>query len=167
MHAMHGPPVDHQNDVGQLLVSSSGNHVVVGDLLPGMASWNAEVMAAAAGYGFLFAAASSIVLSQQFHAWAHSKKSKLPWIVLQLQDAGLLVSRREHGIHHRPPYEGRYAIVSGIWNRYLDENKVMYRLEKRIYQIWGVAPRSWLPTDTSWLEELRDGEEEEKEEEVK
>ena len=38
-----------------------------------------------------------------------------------LQDAGVLVSRRAHGAHHRAPFEGNYCIVSGIWNPVLDQ----------------------------------------------
>ncbi len=38
-----------------------------------------------------------------------------------VQDAGVLVSRRAHGAHHRAPFEGNYCIVSGIWNPVLDQ----------------------------------------------
>ena len=34
------------------------------------------------------------VLSQQFHAWSHGKKSELPEAVLALQDSGVLISRK-------------------------------------------------------------------------
>ena len=54
---------------------------------------------------------SMIVLSQQFHAWSHMKKSQLPEIVVKLQDLGVLISRKGHGAHHRPPFEGNYCIV--------------------------------------------------------
>lgn len=69
--------------------------------------------------GFVGMASGCIMFSQQFHAWAHGTKSKLPPIVVALQDAGILVSRG-----HRAPYNNNYCIVSGIWNEFLDQHKV-------------------------------------------
>ena len=86
---------------------------------------------------------SMIVLSQQFHAWSHMKKSQLPEIVVKLQDLGVLISRKGHGAHHRPPFEGNYCIVSGWWNPIMDDNKVFNKMEKVVYEATGVAPRSW------------------------
>ena len=37
-----------------------------------------------------------------------------------LQDAGVLISRKAHGAHHKAPFEGNYCIVSGWWNPILD-----------------------------------------------
>ena len=37
-----------------------------------------------------------------------------------VQDAGILVSRKVHGAHHKAPFEGNYCIVSGFWNPILD-----------------------------------------------
>ncbi len=37
------------------------------------------------------------------------------------QGAGLLISRKAHGAHHRAPFEGNYCIVSGFWNKVLDQ----------------------------------------------
>ena len=65
---------------------------------------------------FLFLAC----MSQQFHAWSHMKASQLPSVVVAAQDAGLLISRRAHGAHHRSPFNCNYAIVSGVWNAALD-----------------------------------------------
>ena len=39
---------------------------------------------------------------------------------LPLQDAGVLISRKAHGAHHKAPFEGNYCIVSGWWNPVLD-----------------------------------------------
>jgi ubiquitin-conjugating enzyme E2 variant len=84
-----------------------------------------------------------IVLSQQFHAWSHMKKSQLPELVVRAQDAGLFISRKNHGGHHRPPFRGNYCIVSGWWNELLDGSGFFTRLEKTIYAATGVAPRCW------------------------
>ena len=84
-----------------------------------------------------------IVLSQQFHAWSHMKKSELPQAVLAAQDLGLLIRRRDHGQHHKAPFEGKYCIVSGAWNPVLDDSGFFRKLEMVIFKATGVAPRCW------------------------
>ena len=84
-----------------------------------------------------------VVLSQQFHAWSHMKKSELPAIVLKAQEMGVFVARRDHGQHHKAPFEGHYCIVSGYWNPILDDSGFFRKLEKFIYKQTGVAPRCW------------------------
>ncbi|KAJ4726096.1 fatty acid desaturase 4, chloroplastic-like [Melia azedarach] len=70
-------------------------------------------------HGFVCMCAGCIMFSQQFHAWAHGTKSKLPPLVVALQDVGVLVSRSQHAAHHRPPYNNNYCIVK-------QENKFIY-----------------------------------------
>ena len=94
-----------------------------------------------------------IMFSQQFHAWAHGTKSKLPPLVVALQDAGLLVSRSQHAAHHREPYNSNYCIVSGVWNEFLDKSKFFEALEMALYFKLGVRPRSWSEPSTDWIEE--------------
>ena len=86
---------------------------------------------------------SLIVLSQQFHAWSHMKKSELPSTVLKAQDMGLLIGRRDHGQHHKSPFASNYSIVSGWWNPILDGNGFYRKLEQVIYDTTGVPPRCW------------------------
>ena len=83
------------------------------------------------------------LFSQQFHCWSHTKKSELPALVLAAQDAGLIISRKAHGAHHKPPFKGNYCIVSGWWNEVFDGTGFFYALEKKIYDATGVAPRCW------------------------
>lgn len=94
-----------------------------------------------------------IMFSQQFHAWSHSTKSKLPPIVVALQDLGVLVSRTQHADHHRSPYNCNYCIVSGIWNKILDESKVFEVLEMVLFFQLGLRPRSWSEPSLEWIEE--------------
>ncbi|CAI0379932.1 unnamed protein product [Linum tenue] len=103
--------------------------------------------------GFVGMFSGCIMFSQQFHAWAHSTKSKLPAAVVALQDAGVLVSRGQHADHHRPPYNNNYCIVSGIWNDLLDRNKVLEVLEMVVYFKLGVKPRSWSDPNSAWTED--------------
>ncbi|CAA6671959.1 unnamed protein product [Spirodela intermedia] len=113
------------------------------DLFPG----NAAVHAFAAVF------AGCIMFSQQFHAWAHGTKSRLPAAVVALQDAGVLISRHQHAAHHRAPYNGNYCIVSGVWNEFLDGYKVFEAMEMVIFFKSGVRPRSWSEPESAWKEE--------------
>ncbi|KAF8775086.1 hypothetical protein HU200_005138 [Digitaria exilis] len=108
--------------------------------------------APAAAHAFAGAFAACVVLSQQFHAWAHEKRGRLPPGVEALQDAGVLVSRAQHAAHHRRPYDSNYCIVSGMWNGVLDRYKVFEALEMVVFFRTGVRPRSWDETDASWME---------------
>ncbi|KAK7267778.1 hypothetical protein RIF29_20457 [Crotalaria pallida] len=98
--------------------------------------------------------AGCIMFSQQFHAWAHGTKSRLPALVVALQEAGVLVSRSQHGAHHRPPYNNNYCIVSGVWNEFLDKHKVFEAMEMILYFKLGVRPRSWSEPTSEWLEDI-------------
>nr|GMC51774.1 fatty acid desaturase 4, chloroplastic [Ipomoea batatas] len=104
-------------------------------------------------HGFVGVCSGCIMFSQQFHAWAHGTKSKLPPLVVALQDAGILVSRSQHAAHHRPPYNNNYCIVSGAWNAVLDELKIFEALELVLFFRLGVRPRSWSEPDSEWTEE--------------
>ncbi|XP_071694935.1 fatty acid desaturase 4, chloroplastic-like [Rutidosis leptorrhynchoides] len=106
--------------------------------------------------GFVGTTSGCIMFSQQFHAWAHGTKSKLPPVVVALQDAGVLVSRSQHGAHHRSPYNNNYCIVSGVWNGVLDDNKVFEALELVLFFKFGLRPRSWSEPDSDWTEEAED-----------
>lgn len=76
-----------------------------------------------------------VCMSQQFHAWAHMRRSELHPAVLALMDAGLLISCKAHGAHHRQPYEGDYCIVSGMWNGVLDQSGFFRGLEKIVQKV--------------------------------
>ncbi|XP_071907535.1 fatty acid desaturase 4, chloroplastic-like [Coffea arabica] len=104
-------------------------------------------------HGFVSVCSGCIMFSQQFHAWAHTTKSKLHPLVVALQDAGVLVSRSMHGAHHRPPYDSNYCIVSGVWNELLDTYKVFEALEMVLFFKLGVKPRSWSEPSSNWTEE--------------
>ncbi|XP_057975863.1 fatty acid desaturase 4, chloroplastic [Malania oleifera] len=102
---------------------------------------------------FVCVCSGCIMLSQQFHSWAHSTKRRLPPFVAALQDAGLLVSRVHHAAHHRPPYNNNYCIVSGVWNQFLDKQKVFEAMEMVVFFKLGVRPRSWGEPCLEWTQE--------------
>lgn len=93
-----------------------------------------------------------VCMSQQFHAWSHMKKSELPAIVLALQGAGLLISRKAHGAHHLAPFEGNYCIVSGLWNPLLDGTQFFRHLERALHKATGAEPRCWHEPQAGWEE---------------
>lgn len=82
-----------------------------------------------------------IVASQELHKQAHMQRPD-PY-ARWLQDRGLAISRREHGLHHSAPYDGHYCIVSGLWNPLLDNTNFFRRLEAFIYRTNGVEPITW------------------------
>ncbi|KAL3821035.1 hypothetical protein ACJIZ3_006940 [Penstemon smallii] len=103
--------------------------------------------------GFVGMCSGCIMFSQQFHAWAHMTKSRLPPMVVKLQDGGVLVSRLQHAEHHRAPYNNNYCIVSGVWNEVLDGLSFFEALEMVIYFKFGVRPRSWTEPNSDWTED--------------
>ena len=64
-----------------------------------------------------------------------------------VQEAGILISRRAHGAHHKAPFEGNYCIVSGLWNEVLDQQGsdqgFFRKLERLVAARTGVEPRCW------------------------
>ncbi|KAL6553410.1 hypothetical protein OROGR_007252 [Orobanche gracilis] len=92
------------------------------------------------------------IFSQQFHAWAHTPRRKLPALVAALQDAGILLAPSQHAAHHRPPYDNNYCIVSGVWNEFLDRSKFFLGLEMVFDRIFGYRPRSWSEPKPEWAQ---------------
>ncbi|KAL5972684.1 Fatty acid desaturase 4, chloroplastic [Asimina triloba] len=107
----------------------------------------------AAAHMFVAVCSGCIMFSQQFHAWAHGTKSRLPALVVALQDAGVLISRAKHAAHHRPPYDNNYCIVSGVWNEVLDGVKLFEAMEMVVFFKFGVRPRSWTEPNEEWMED--------------
>jgi hypothetical protein len=83
------------------------------------------------------------ILSQEFHKWSHMTKTQLNPFILALQNYGVTVDRISHANHHVAPYDGNYCIVSGFWNKMLDQSGVLRRIEKIIYDHNGVESNAW------------------------
>ncbi|GKU89182.1 hypothetical protein SLEP1_g3352 [Rubroshorea leprosula] len=75
-------------------------------------------------HGFVALCLGCIMFSQQFHAWAHGTKGKLPPLVVALQDVALL-----------------------------DQHKVFEALEMVLFFKLGVRPRSWSEPSAEWTED--------------
>uniref|UniRef100_J3MLQ3 Lipid desaturase domain-containing protein n=1 Tax=Oryza brachyantha TaxID=4533 RepID=J3MLQ3_ORYBR len=64
-----------------------------------------------------------VVLSQQFHSWAHENPHMHPRRRGAVGHRRARVARPAH-VHHWTPYNNNYCIVSGVWNELLDRHTV-------------------------------------------
>ncbi|XP_068667795.1 fatty acid desaturase 4, chloroplastic-like [Aristolochia californica] len=103
-------------------------------------------------HSFLGVYGGFTTFSAQFHEWAHRPKSRVPPLVIVLQEMGLLLSPRKHAKHHRPPHEGSYCTISGLSNEFLDNFRVFRGMEMILFSLFGARPRSWIKdSETSSL----------------
>lgn len=91
---------------------------------------------------FTFFCANEI-MSQELHKWSHMTKGQCSPIINWLQKSGITVGRTPHALHHMAPYDGNYCIISGIWNKPLDESGIFRWMEHQIYKINGVESNAW------------------------
>ena len=61
----------------------------------------------------------------------------VPPVMKFLQDKGIVLSRKEHGLHHKDPFEGHYCILTGTCNEFLDTSNFFRYLEKVVFQLTG------------------------------
>lgn len=81
------------------------------------------------------------MLSQEFHKYSHMKTP--PKFVKFLQNRGIILSRKEHGLHHTAPFEGHYCILTGICNPALDGTNFFRHLERLVFNLTGNEPNTW------------------------
>ena len=77
--------------------------------------------------------------TNQIHQWAHMPSP--PWLVRLLQDAGLILGRADHALHHDCPYHTHYCITTGWCNRALEALGFFRRLERLVTRMTGALPR--------------------------
>ena len=123
--------------------TGKGLAVVLGLFSLGMASGYEPSMITETA---LVAFSLGILNAQNFHRWTHAPKDTVPRWVKWMQDHGLAVSREEHLRHHRAPHEGNYCLVTGMWNKLLDDSKVARWAEKMAFQLsrGNVRPTTWI-----------------------
>jgi hypothetical protein len=81
------------------------------------------------------------LVSQELHKYSHM--TQLPPVVKFLQDRGVILSRKEHGRHHKDPFEAHYCILTGQCNEFLDNSNFFRSLEKVVYNLTGNRPITW------------------------
>lgn len=86
-----------------------------------------EPMNATATLQFIFCIALLLFLglTNQFHKWAHA--SNAPRFVRWLQAQGLILSRRQHALHHRR-YTDHFCITTGWNNGWLAKTQLLQRM---------------------------------------
>lgn len=77
------------------------------------------------------------VLAQLCHRWTHIRA---PWPARVAQRLHLLVSPREHALHHRSPFESRFAVITG-WSNPVCDGLGLPRLLDRLMAALGYEKR--------------------------
>ena len=75
------------------------------------------------------------MISQELHKFSHMRST--PKGIKIFQDMGLILSKKEHGLHHTAPFEGHYCILTGICNSFLDDSKFFRHLENIVFKLSG------------------------------
>lgn len=69
-----------------------------------------------------------LVLTNQFHKWAHLDE-RPAWLEF-LQQKRFVLEPNHHNVHHTPPYESYYCITTGWLNPFLFKIDFFTRMEK-------------------------------------
>lgn len=84
------------------------------------------------------------MISQELHKFSHMRST--PKTIKIFQDMGIILSKKEHGLHHTSPFEGHYCILTGICNSVLDDSKFFRHLENVVFRLTGkIAHKITLP----------------------
>jgi hypothetical protein len=75
------------------------------------------------------------MISQELHKFSHMRST--PKNIKILQDMGIILSKKEHGLHHNSPFEGHYCILTGVCNSFLDDSKFFRHLENIVFKLTG------------------------------
>jgi len=81
------------------------------------------------------------LISQEFHKYSHMRST--PPLAKKLQEMGIILSKKEHGLHHTSPFEGHYCILTGVCNPLLDKTHFFRHLERFFFAITGNTPNTW------------------------
>lgn len=57
---------------------------------------------------------------QMAHLWAHLPPERVPGPIRLLQSTGVLLSKAQHDLHHTPPFDKDFCIMTGVCNRPLN-----------------------------------------------
>ena len=76
---------------------------------------------------------------------------KPPAWIQMLQDLWIVLPRRHHAVHHRPPFDKYYCITSGHLNAFLDGIGFWRRVEVIINTVFGAVPRQ---DDDLWTSQI-------------
>jgi len=91
-----------------------------------------------------------VSLTNQIHKWAHMIKP--PTIIAFLQDYKIILSRKNHQVHHHTPFDRYYCITTGWLNPILGAIGFWKRVENVITATTGYLPRQ---DDAKWTVQFK------------
>ena len=108
-------------------IETNGNNTLIALFVLVPATWNlsAEAGGTPAVYSvFWLSLAAFVVMTNQFHKWAHAASMRnakpLPRLVRTLQRSRLILNPTHHAEHHKSPHDRHYCTTSGMLNPLLD-----------------------------------------------
>ena len=88
---------------------------------------------------FVAALAAWMLPTNQVHQWAHQAQPRR--VIRWAQDLGLILGRSRHAVHHVPPFDTQYCILTGWCNRPLAAIRFFPTLERAVTAVTGLVPR--------------------------
>jgi len=77
--------------------------------------------------------------TNQIHKWSHTYRP--PQYVIWMQSLGLILSKKDHAVHHRNPFDKYYCITHGWLNPVLASINFWKRLEGVVSYVTGAVAR--------------------------
>jgi ubiquitin-conjugating enzyme E2 variant len=81
------------------------------------------------------------VNANQIHKWSHMSRAEVGPVVAFLQDCRILLTPRQHALHHTDPKNTYYCPVTNLMNPVLEAIRFWDRLEAVIERLTGVGHR--------------------------
>jgi len=80
-----------------------------------------------------------VSLTNQIHKWSHTDHP--PAYVTLMQKSGIILNRKHHNVHHKPPFDSNYCITNGWLNGIFNDIGFWRNIENMITKITGYIPR--------------------------
>lgn len=88
-------------------------------------------------YTFLTLALTSF--GNEIHRWNHMRKTNR--FVTFMKDFGIIQAHKQHSMHHKPPHDGYYCVMTSQVNAVLERINFWRRLELVVKWTTGIAPK--------------------------
>lgn len=115
---------------------SSWDLVLVGLAILGVAAW----LGSLTWHVVLFVFIS--VNANQVHKWSHMSRKEVGPVVAFLQDRGILLTPKQHALHHTDPKNTYYCPVTNLVNPLLEAVRFWDALEAVVESLTGLRHRS-------------------------
>lgn len=93
------------------------------------------------GFGNIYCLLTLVLASfgNEVHRWNHMSRSG-PFVSF-LKDSGLIQMQRQHSLHHKPPHNRYYCVLTSQVNAVLEAANFWRRLEWLVEVTTGIAPK--------------------------